>query len=153
MENFWIKTRNDEREQNGSLMTAWLDVDLPSSEFKKMVEELLAAPGNRKLVGIRALAEGEQDVNFLARDNVKSNVNLLANFDISFELLIRTANFSSAEELVKSCPNTRFVLNHMGKPDVTGSNWADRSNWEHGITLLSQLQNVHCKLSGFYAGI
>ena len=50
------------------------------------------------MVGIRTLAEGHPDVNFLSRDNVKENVKFLGENDVVFELLIRTQNMDSAIE-------------------------------------------------------
>ena len=60
--------------------------------------------------------------------------------------------FPSLIQLVKSCPNTRFILNHMAKPDVSGAKWELLKDWEKRIEELSKFSNIYCKLSGFYAG-
>ena len=50
------------------------------------------------------------------------------------------------------CPNIPFVIDHMAKPDVTGDKWEKESQWLAGVKTLSTFSNVHCKVSGFYAG-
>ena len=59
---------------------------------------------------------------------------------------------NAALQLVARCPEQLFIVNHMAKPDVQGCDWTQRKVWEEGIVALAQYKNVHCKLSGFYAG-
>jgi L-fuconolactonase len=47
-------------------------------------------------------------------------------------------------ELVRRCPQVRFVLDHCGKPDVKNQQLAP---WQHNLTELAALPNVMCKLS------
>ena len=55
--------------------------------------------------------------------------------------------------LVERCPGVKFVVDHMAKPDVTGEKWDEEEKWLEGMSQLSKHSNVHCKVSGFYAGI
>jgi L-fuconolactonase len=53
----------------------------------------------------------------------------------------------NAIELVRSCPNVSFVLDHIGKPDI--SQTAFSQSWNTQINQLAALpNNVYCKLSG-----
>ena len=46
--------------------------------------------------------------------------------------------------LVEQCPDVRFVLNHLGKPDVAGK---QLQPWQDNISKLATFPNVWCKLS------
>ena len=72
--------------------------------------------------------------------------------NLPFDLLIRTRNLNSALTLVERCPGVKFVVDHMAKPDVTGQKWDEEEKWLQGMSKLSKHSNVHCKVSGFYAG-
>ena len=48
-------------------------------------------------------------------------------------------------ELVDLAPETRFVLDHIGKPNIRSAEW---SPWAGDITALAKRHNVWCKLSG-----
>ena len=47
-----------------------------------------------------------------------------------------------------ACPETRFVLDHCGVPDIAGGVWEP---WHHGIVAMAGLPNVVAKLSGVFA--
>jgi L-fuconolactonase len=49
-------------------------------------------------------------------------------------------------QLVARCPQTQFVLDHAGAPDVAGG---DLASWREGVRQLAALPNVACKFSGF----
>ncbi|MCQ3802938.1 MAG: amidohydrolase family protein [bacterium] len=72
-------------------------------------------------------------------------VRSLADYGLSFDLCVREHQLSEAIELVDAAPDTRFVLDHLGKPSVGSPHWAD---WAGTITDLASRPNVHCKLSG-----
>jgi len=129
-------------------MVAWLDLLAQPASFAAQLAKLKAAPGARKLVSVRHVAEAESDADWLARPEVAENLNQA---HMPFDLLIRTRNLSSALQLVQRCPDVPFVIDHMAKPDVTGDAWVDEAAWLVGMTALSRHENVHCKVSGFYA--
>ena len=51
-----------------------------------------------------------------------------------------------AAELARACPDTRFVLDHCGTPDIAGGGW---DVWSAGLREVAALPNVHVKLSEF----
>jgi predicted TIM-barrel fold metal-dependent hydrolase len=79
--------QSDVREKT-SAMTAWLNMD-DSDKFAEKLRELLHNSTCRKIVSIRSIAEAHPDPNFLARENVIKNTNVLGKHEIPFELLIR----------------------------------------------------------------
>lgn len=106
------------------------------------LERLAALPLVR---GIRRLIQSEPDLEFCLRPNFVTGVKLLAAYDLSFDICVYHHQLGSALELVRRCGQIRFVLDHVGKPDVrTGS----MNPWSSHIKELAALPNVWCKLSG-----
>jgi L-fuconolactonase len=48
-------------------------------------------------------------------------------------------------ELVRQCPGTSFMLDHIGKPDIAGG---VLDPWRQQIRELASFPNVVCKISG-----
>ncbi len=64
---------------------------------------------------------------------------------LSFDLLVSPPLLQEVIAIAKIFPNTIFVLDHLGNPNV---NDADTSPWRKGIERLAELPNVNCKISG-----
>jgi L-fuconolactonase len=47
--------------------------------------------------------------------------------------------------MVRACPDTAFILDHLGKPDVKAGLL---DPWREHVSALAALSNVMCKLSG-----
>ena len=91
-------------------------------EFKLAAAAIKKIKGQRRPVAIRALAEAKADVKYLSRKNVKANCAVLPSFGLCFEILIRSRNFSSACDLVKSCPETKLFIKEMISVKITTRN-------------------------------
>lgn len=80
------------------------------------------------------------------------NVQSLATYGWHFEACMRAEELNDLYVLAKQCPNTVFVLNHMGLPDINA--WKDKGRytyvqeWKSNMKLLASLDNVTCKVSG-----
>lgn len=70
---------------------------------------------------------------------------ILADRKLSFDLLISPPLLQEAIAIAKKFPNTIFILDHLGNPNV---NDTDTSPWRKGIERLAELPNVNCKISG-----
>ena len=82
-----------------------------------------------------------------SNENVKRNMQHLSNYGWSFDLQVFAPQMSGAAELVKSCPDVTFVLQHSGMlEDLTGAGMAD---WEEGMRELAACPNMINKLSAF----
>ena len=66
-------------------------------------------------------------------------------FDLSFDLCIRHQQLPAAIEMVRQCPETRFMLDHIGKPDIKNR---VLDPWREPMRALAALPNVVCKVSG-----
>jgi L-fuconolactonase len=53
----------------------------------------------------------------------------------------------AAIDLVKACPNTKFVLDHISKPYIAKG---DMQPWADQITELASFENVVVKVSGLF---
>ncbi|WP_247231957.1 amidohydrolase [Telluribacter sp. SYSU D00476] len=69
----------------------------------------------------------------------------LANHKLSFDLLLSPPLMDEAVELAKKFPDTTFILDHLGNPNVDE---ADTTPWRNGIAKLAELPNINCKISG-----
>ncbi|MGH6953052.1 MAG: amidohydrolase family protein [Alphaproteobacteria bacterium] len=96
-----------------------------------------------RVVGVRHVLENEPAGFGLAPAFV-DGVRLLAEFGLSFELGVKGRQLPDAIELVRRCPETAFVLGHIGKPDITG----DWRGWREDVAALAAFPNVSCKVSG-----
>lgn len=64
---------------------------------------------------------------------------------LHFELCLKHGQLGETLELVKRCPEARFVLDHCAKPDIRRG---DREPWLSQIRAMAALPNVVCKISG-----
>jgi len=64
---------------------------------------------------------------------------------LTFDLCATHDQLREVLELVRQCPDTRFILDHCGKPAIR-----DRlfESWRRDIADLAECANVWCKLSG-----
>jgi predicted TIM-barrel fold metal-dependent hydrolase len=101
---------------------------------------------NPLVKGVRRIVQYEPDPGFCLRPDFVKGVQLLAEFGLSFDLCLKgpdqTANVI---QLVRQCPQVRFVLDHIGKPFIKDRR---REPWGAHLRELAALDNVWCKLSG-----
>lgn len=100
-------------------------------------------PGLR---GIRNLIERHTgEPGWCLREGFVEGVGRLAAMDLSFDLCLYHPQLADATELVRRCPDVRFVLDHIGKPGIRAGL---TEPWRAEITALAALPNVWCKISG-----
>ncbi len=106
--------------------------------------EALKALGPR-VKGVRRLLQAEPDDAFALRPDFVRGVRALADYDFSFDICIFHRQLPAVIELVRLCPEVRFILDHLGKPDIKAGL---RDPWQAHIRALAALPNVVCKISG-----
>lgn len=116
-------------------------------DFREQLERLAQLP---KLRGIRralhVVPDGvSQDQQF------RQNVDLLAEFNLTFDLCVLPHQLPFAVALIKACPRVTFILDHCGVPDIKGRSF---DPWRDDLGELARQRNVICKISGLiaYAG-
>ncbi|MBE9637467.1 amidohydrolase family protein [Salipiger mangrovisoli] len=78
----------------------------------------------------------------------RQNIRLLSGPDLPFDLCVLARQLPLAIELVDSAPNTRFVLDHCGVPDIEGGQW---DSWARDLAEIAERPNVCAKISGVVA--
>jgi predicted TIM-barrel fold metal-dependent hydrolase len=106
--------------------------------------ESLAAIGPR-VKGVRRLLQGEPDPSYCLRPEFVRGVQLLPEFGFSFDICIKHHQLAAAIELVRQCPATSFILDHIAKPDIANQLL---DPWRAQMRTLAALPNVVCKVSG-----
>lgn len=69
---------------------------------------------------------------------------------LSFDLCMRSPELADGVKLVEKCPETKFILDHCGNPNVRER---PSKQWMDDIRKLAALPNVTGKISGVIAGI
>lgn len=117
-------------------------VDMRDEQIETVLESFT---GNTLLKGFRMLIHDQADVDFAASAAHARGVGLLAAHGWTYDLLLRTIHLPSALRLVDQYPNQPFVVDHIAKPKLDGSDW---THWLTGMQSLAKRPNVMCKLSG-----
>jgi L-fuconolactonase len=117
-------------------------VDLRAADVR---DQLLRVCGHSKLRGLRHVVQDEPDDRFMLRTDFMRGIEALAEFGLTYDILIYARQLPAAVELAKAFPSQRFVLDHIGKPDIRSG---EIDAWSRGIAALSRNRNVWCKLSG-----
>jgi L-fuconolactonase len=116
--------------EHGSAVRAYLDALVALSPLIK---------------GVRRNIQDEAEPDFCLQPDFVTGVRLLAEYGLSFDLCIRHWQLPAVTELVRHCPDTMFILDHLGKPDIK-QHLLDP--WQANIRALASLPNVACKISG-----
>jgi L-fuconolactonase len=116
-------------------------------EYGEQVRAYLAAlkQASPLVRGIRRLVQQEPDDHFQLLPRFVRGAQLLAEFGLSCDLCIKHPQLPATIELVARCPDTRFILDHIGKPNIASG---ALQPWRNGIFELARLPNVICKVSG-----
>jgi L-fuconolactonase len=94
--------------------------------------------------GVRRLLQAEPP-GFATQPNFIRGVQLLREFDFSFDICIKHHHLGEVIQLVAQCPDIAFVLDHIGKPDIKAQRF---DPWRAEIKKLASFPNVVCKISG-----
>jgi L-fuconolactonase len=95
--------------------------------------------------GVRRLLQGESDPDFALRPDFVRGVQLLPEYGFSFDICIFHHQLASIIELVRRCPDTAFMLDHIAKPGIKD---ALLDPWREQMRVLASFPNVMCKISG-----
>jgi len=98
-----------------------------------------------RVVGVRRNVESEPDPAFCLRPGFVQGVHLLAEYGLSCDLCITHHQLPSAIALARQCPETTFILDHLGKPAIAAG---QLDPWRERLAALATLPHVACKVSG-----
>jgi L-fuconolactonase len=117
-------------------------VDMRSPRVKQQLQQFSRHP---KLVGVRHIVQDEVDDRFMLEGDFLRGLGTLAEFGLTYDLLLFPKHLPIAVQVVQQFPDQRFVLDHIAKPFIavgTLTPWAD------DIRALARFENVYCKVSG-----
>ncbi len=118
-------------------------IDLRADDLDQQLAEFLGHP---KLVGFRHVIQGESDPLFMQNPAFIRGLQLLAQHNLRYDLLIFAHQLPAAIEMLKAVPELHVVIDHIAKPDIkTG---ADFDQWAENMQSIASLPNTHCKVSG-----
>lgn len=139
-ETAWVSdlARQDRRLQG---IVSWA----PLEKGAAALPELEALAANRLVKGIRRIIQFEPDIDFCLRVDFIAGVRLLSRFGLGFDICINHRQMENTIKFVRACPEVRFILDHIGKPDIKGGTLEP---WKTHLRELSRMANVWCKMSG-----
>jgi L-fuconolactonase len=95
--------------------------------------------------GVRRLIQSEPDPAFCMQPDFVWGVQMLAEYDLSFDICISHEQLKHTLKMVNQCQDTIFILDHIGKPDIKNS---VTEPWKSELKALAEFPNVYCKISG-----
>ena len=137
-------------EQPGCLIQAVVAAARPESpDFERNLE----AMAHPRLTGIRRVLHTQPDE--LSQSSLfRENVSHLGGLGLSFDLCVLQRQLPLALDLVRACPQTTFILDHCGVPEISANDapaGAGFLAWEKSIRALAAEPNVNGKISGITA--
>ena len=137
-------------EQPGCLIQAVVAAARPESpDFERNLE----AMAHPRLTGIRRVLHTQPDE--LSQSSLfRENVSRLGALGLSFDLCVLQRQLPLALDLVRACPQTTFILDHCGVPEISANDapaGAGFLAWEKSIRALAAEPNVNGKISGITA--
>ncbi|MBJ7601284.1 MAG: amidohydrolase family protein [Candidatus Dormibacteraeota bacterium] len=130
-----------ERRLQGIVAGARLERGTAVAEELDALKELPAVRGVRRIVS----APFQSDPEFCLRPSFIKGVRLLPRYGFVFDLAAQKEDLLRSAQLVRKCPEVRFVLDHMANPDIRGG---VTEPWASDLDALAALENVFCKVSG-----
>jgi L-fuconolactonase len=132
-----------ERDPRVAAIVAWAPIE-DGPPLATYLDELRRL--GPRIKGVRRLLQSEPDPEFLVSPAFVDGLRRLPEYGLSFDICIRHAQLERSIEMVRRCPETTFVLDHLGKPDVRHH---QLDPWRERLAELASLPNVACcKISG-----
>jgi L-fuconolactonase len=122
-------------------------IDLLDPHLPSTLARYANHPRARCLVGLRDQVQGRPDSDFLARPEVLTALKTIAGTVPTFDLIVRVDQLPAAAKAAAAVPELRFVLDHLGKPQVREGDAGLRA-WREAVAPLAKQPNVTAKLSG-----
>lgn len=98
---------------------------------------------NPMVKGVRRMTSNEPGL-CLTKDFINA-VQLLVKYDLTLDLSIKPFQVKETISLIQQCPENRFILDHLGKPDIANNGF---ESFKKDIKRFASLPNVVAKISG-----
>lgn len=135
----WVQgiADNDSRLQG---IVPWLPLH-KGDEIEELIE---TTSRDNRVKGVRQIIEFEKDPNFCIQPGFVRGVQLLAKYGLRFELTIDPSHFPNVFKLIHKCPDTRFILDHLGSPNIAQG---EIEHWKQDLRTFASSGPHFCKFS------
>lgn len=119
----WIQSIADSEKRLKGIIP-WAPIHTGNS-VESILEEFKK---DHRIKGVRHIIQSEIDPAFCQSQKYIDGVRLLGQYELHFELTIDPLQFPAVMKLVEQCPDTKFILDHIGNPDISNlrlSPWKD----------------------------
>jgi len=120
-------------------VVGWVDLRSPEVE-----DRLAHFSQYGKLKGFRHIVQAEPE-GFMLQPEFQRGIEKLRRYNFTYDLLVYPNQLPDAISLVRKFPDQKFVLDHMGKPNIKQGILYP---WDEHIRTLARFDNVYCKVSG-----
>jgi len=121
-------------------VVGWVDLRAPN-----LAKRLKHFKQFEVIKGFRHILQGESRRDLMLDDDFKKGIELLKQFNFTYDILIFPDQLKFAKELVASFPEQKFVIDHLAKPYIK---FQKIGEWRDDIKQAAQHQNLYCKISG-----
>jgi L-fuconolactonase len=118
-------------------------VDLRSTDIESNLEWY---KGFEKLKGFRHILQGESRRDIMLSAEFKRGIAALQKYGFTYDILVFNDQLQYLNDFVSAFPGQRFVIDHLGKPNIKSK---ETAHWKKYISGLAAYPNVFCKISGF----
>ncbi|MFM1802173.1 MAG: hypothetical protein RJA81_1525 [Planctomycetota bacterium] len=133
--------------QNSPTKAAIISGRPDSPTFNQYLDQFRENP---YIKGLRQVLHGQgTPAGHSTRPAFVSGIRELGKRRLSFDLCLRESDLNDGVELARKCPETQFILDHCGNPNVR---LKPSYSWQRSIEDLAKQQNVTAKISGIIAG-
>ena len=123
-------------------VVGWVDFGAPDA-----VAQLRSLAGNLLLKGLRPMIQAQREPGWILQFGFDPVFQAMLEFGLRFDALVRADQIGDIGRLAARYPTLPIVLDHAGKPDIAGDEFA---GWADDIGQLATNPNVCCKLSGLW---
>jgi L-fuconolactonase len=120
-------------------------VDLTDPAVADAIGSLIDRPDGHWLKSIRHQVHDETDAEWLLRPDVRDGIKAVEEAGLAYDILVRSRELPSALETVQSFPDSRFVVDHIAKPNIKAG---EIEPWASRMKPLADHANVTVKVSG-----
>lgn len=129
-----------EKEETLIGVVGWLEIN--AADFEKHYVRFRSNP---RFVGIRPHFPDTPDGDWGRHTQLIKNLSILAEDSFPVDLLVRPPGLDGMARLLAHVPNLAAVVNHLGKPDLSGNNF---DLWSKGMRAIAGFELTSCKVSG-----
>lgn len=129
-------------ETPGNLLSGVVATCRPEhADFPRYVESFAGHPA---LKGLRRILHTQPD-DLSQTPLFTENLRRLPAWGLSFDLCVRSCQLPLALRLIRACPETSFILDHCGNPQIKEK---EAEPWRSFLREVAACPNVVCKVSG-----